>query len=51
MDASGDVESIPSIVLGPSQHQGILEIGDELGVEAHLQQVEGLEEFEVEWKR
>lgn len=42
---SGDVERVPSIVLGPSQDQGIFEIGDELGVEAHLLQVEGLEGF------
>jgi hypothetical protein len=37
-----NVEGITIIVLGASQDQGIFEIGDELGVEAHLLQIEGL---------
>ncbi|MCP4543584.1 MAG: hypothetical protein GY832_41250 [Chloroflexi bacterium] len=37
---SSDIESVTIIVFGPLQKQGILEIGNELGVEANHLQVE-----------
>ena len=49
--SSSDVKSVTVIVLGSSQHQGILEIGDELGIEVDLLRVQGLKKLAVQRKR
>jgi hypothetical protein len=43
-DPGGDVEGIPIVVLGAAQHQAVLELGHELGIEADQFQLEGLQE-------
>jgi len=42
--SGGDVEGIAVVILGATQHQGIFEAGDELGVEADQRQLKGLQD-------